>query len=449
MNITPIIFIIGVMPLIVFLKVISLNDSLNNYWVDNVCYNFFSYYKAEAFILATSICLIILIINGVNFNIFKRKKLNFILIVIYSISILLSAAFSENKNVALFGFSNKDEGLFVVLSYVFIMIYCAIKIESVKSIDKVLKTLILSCVVICIIGILQYLGYDFFTSRIGKDLVSPSKYSEYIENLRNNKYVFSIYSTLGNPDNVGSYVALVFPISIIFYIKEERIFNKLVYGLINLIIFTTLLGCGSRAAAVALIIVCIIIFIFLKKEIFRNIAYIIIMLMLLFCIYLFMNYFSSYRLNEKFDILYYGSKYNIENIVLDENKIIIENNSQVIKLSFYNNSIYFKDKNEKDISININNNTVTFNDKRYEKYKFILEPEHNCIYSEIENWKATFYIKNNTFKIMGFNGKPNDVDPKKEYLFKGKERLGAGRLYIWSRTIPMLKNTLFIGYGTW
>jgi O-antigen ligase len=31
--------------------------------------------------------------------------------------------------------------------------------------------------------------------------------------------------------------------------------------------------------------------------------------------------------------------------------------------------------------------------------------------------------------------------------FKGYERLGSSRAYIWSRTLPLLKDTIFIGHG--
>ena len=31
--------------------------------------------------------------------------------------------------------------------------------------------------------------------------------------------------------------------------------------------------------------------------------------------------------------------------------------------------------------------------------------------------------------------------------FEGKEKLGSSRGYIWSRSLPLLKNTLFLGFG--
>ncbi|WDC83214.1 O-antigen ligase family protein [Caloramator sp. mosi_1] len=54
---------------------------------------------------------------------------------------------------------------------------------------------------------------------------------------------------------------------------------------------------------------------------------------------------------------------------------------------------------------------------------------------------------NNGFKILSFNGKTYNIDPVEKLNVKGKERLGSGRVYIWSRSIPLLKKTLFIGYG--
>ena len=46
-------------------------------------------------------------------------------------------------------------------------------------------------------------------------------------------------------------------------------------------------------------------------------------------------------------------------------------------------------------------------------------------------------------------GNPIDIDTAVEsWGFKGVERLGSNRGYIWSRSIPLLKNNIFIGSGT-
>lgn len=53
----------------------------------------------------------------------------------------------------------------------------------------------------------------------------------------------------------------------------------------------------------------------------------------------------------------------------------------------------------------------------------------------------------NQFKILTFNGNIIDIKPVEKIDLNGKERLGSGRGYIWSRSIPLIKNTIFKGFG--
>lgn len=180
----------------------------------------------------------------------------------------------RQQRYSLLCFMNRDEGILVVLSYVVILFYSALKFQSIEKIYLILKVLMLSSVIICTIGILQYLGFDLFTSKLGKTIISKGINNSSIENLKdeNNKHIFSIYSTLGNPDNVVSYLSIVFSVAFIFYIMKQGV-SKVIYGLLNLLVFATLLGCGSRASLIALIIDLIIILLFLKNQILKNKMY--------------------------------------------------------------------------------------------------------------------------------------------------------------------------------
>jgi len=39
------------------------------------------------------------------------------------------------------------------------------------------------------------------------------------------------------------------------------------------------------------------------------------------------------------------------------------------------------------------------------------------------------------------------MEPIEKWGFEGNEKLGSSRGYIWSRTIPLLKETIFVGFG--
>ena len=57
--------------------------------------------------------------------------------------------------------------------------------------------------------------------------------------------------------------------------------------------------------------------------------------------------------------------------------------------------------------------------------------------------------KDNTVHLVNPNSE-NDIDvdyPETINLFTGKEKLGSARGYIWSRSIPLIKNNLILGSG--
>lgn len=54
---------------------------------------------------------------------------------------------------------------------------------------------------------------------------------------------------------------------------------------------------------------------------------------------------------------------------------------------------------------------------------------------------------NNGFKLMNQHWQAVDIEPVETFGFKGREGFASNRGYIWSRSIPMLRHTCFVGFG--
>jgi len=67
---------------------------------------------------------------------------------------------------------------------------------------------------------------------------------------------------------------------------------------------------------------------------------------------------------------------------------------------------------------------------------------------KIDERDIEFVYKNGKLQIVGYNGKLTDIREVETFGFKGKKSFASGRGYIWSRTIPLLRKALFIGYGS-
>ena len=77
----------------------------------------------------------------------------------------------------------------------------------------------------------------------------------------------------------------------------------------------------------------------------------------------------------------------------------------------------------------------------------IKNEDYTWIMLEVEGKDIEFVYVNDKLKVVGFNGKVTDIEAAESFGFTGKESFASGRGYIWSRSIPLLKKAIFIGYG--
>lgn len=90
---------------------------------------------------------------------------------------------------------------------------------------------------------------------------------------------------------------------------------------------------------------------------------------------------------------------------------------------------------------------LIFPEKKMRGFLIYAWPEYNVF--EIGRGGVSFYVVNTDkgFKLINQFGKPVDVQEVEAFGFAGCQGLASNRGYIWSRTLPMLKKALLVGYG--
>ena len=132
-----------------------------------------------------------------------------------------------------------------------------------KEYSIIFISLVVSASVVAVIGILQYMGWDIFTSSIGQFIVqSPGQV---------HAATGTVYSTLYNSNYVGSYMAMLLPsLTFVLFVLSPKGYLKIVMGAVCVLMFTTLLSCYSRAGylggSIALLIAVFILKDLLKKN---------------------------------------------------------------------------------------------------------------------------------------------------------------------------------------
>lgn len=185
----------------------------------------------------------------VNKKIILKKTPLDIPIIIFFISQIVSTIFSIDKHVSIFGYYGRFNGGLLSITCYIILFYALI--SNKNDIEKLLKSIIASSLMVILWAIPGHFGYDLtcllFTGKFNNSCWDNSTLA-FRPELR-------AFSTLGQPNWLGAYLAVVFFIGIYFLIKSK---SNIKYLLLNssylFLNFSMLLFTRSRSAILSVFV---------------------------------------------------------------------------------------------------------------------------------------------------------------------------------------------------
>ena len=461
----------AILPNIVYLNAIPQpKDSI--YYIafpkSEINFDFFSYGKMMFLVFMTIASLLFYLWNS-----YKKIKWQPVygFLLAYAFFIVLSTVLSPFRELALRGLGDRYEGLFTLLCYLllFFMTYDVAKDKEDRKI--VLGGIILGSVIVGLVGIFQYWGFDIYRQRWMQQIITPKEYSDFNFKFTFGKY--TIYSSLYNTNFVGSYMALMMFLGIGLYFNAQGKKNKNLTFAYTLLMYSNWIGCRSRAGflgSLPIFIFALLLFHKLIKFYKKELISILIAFSLIFVI---MNTKGTDEGNlaSKFTTIETPSAVNtyLRDAYVENGALVIVDKFTNIKVfqkdgkvQFFNEenalllpkvtkrSIVSTDENGNEIQREMT--TIFFEDEKYKRFSFnllapgIIELEYN--HENIRTIKYPIYFVENKYKSSGITGKLFDIEkiPRWKAL-DGYETLGSFRIYNWTRTLPILKDTMFFGYG--
>lgn len=180
--------------------------------------------KVAAMIILALSFLAVLAINKIRFkDIVQKDRIN-ISLFIYFILLAASVYAAENKVFAIIGVPGRWEGLVAITLYMFLFITARLYLVPDEGLFKII---LVTAIIVSIYGILQTMNFDPFPRDVFRENWSSRA-----------------FSTMGNPNFLGSYIVLIIPTSIYFYIIKKNITGLTAYA----ILFYCLLSTGTRGA---------------------------------------------------------------------------------------------------------------------------------------------------------------------------------------------------------
>ncbi len=429
-------------PLIVHLHADKLDKgSLQAFGGRLVHYDFFSYAKAHALVYAGALSLFFLIaLKPIQFR--KGPRLVcYLLLALYGSGVLVSTMLSENWQVALGGFVDHYEGASVLFSYIIIALAAARFIENRRQLSNLLLFFIGSANIIALIGFTQAVGFDLFQTDFGRWLVTlGTDYADSREKIGLALEDQAIYATLHNPNFVGSFAALAMPVHWAFLQRALQLKRwRIVAILANLAMLLMLLGSGSRAGFVA-VAAALFCWFFLLKERFNlsrrqltvSITTVVIMVIVLLSILLFRYEDSHY----------------VEEVSWQNNRIYLKIDGHELYIKNSDQGLTFFDHNLQVIETEKLYHLITLKDERYAGYQVSLKANQRIF--DLRFGKKLLKVlrkRDGRLEVVGSVSNTNTIEKPESWFFNGYERLGTGRGFIYSRSLPLLKKTLLWGFG--
>lgn len=455
----PILIILCIVPLLSRMKIYDTHLSQFSWFSQNdKSIDFYLFYKQWTLTFVAAVMAVACIIKTYLDK--KKTKLLpvFIPLGIYAALVILSTLFSKYIRYSLSGNFEMFESVFAILSYCVIVYYAFLFLKKESDFKNILNYIIFIILVVGTIGVFQYFGMDLFNSTLGKNILIP----EQLRTQYNIGQVFpngTVYSTLYNPNYVGVFVAMLVPIVMVMMIFQRKIIPLIIYLIALIELFICVVGSQSLAGFIGLAVSVFMIILFMWRPLIKR-YYIIVPLIIL----LFVGFFAlnAYRDN------YYIKKLtgSLEGAAPITDLTDIHTEDDYVTVTYKNNELKVMSASAADQSYTLNAvdgdnqpvsfvldpSTVVFStaDARFSDITMGFDGSYpGAFYINVYNYHWIF-VKNtedNSYYYINRFMKPDKIINAPSAVFTGNESFASGRGYIWSRTLPLLKDYLVLGSG--
>jgi len=474
---------IAIIPLIVrYIQVPIGPDQVNVITAAEISDDMFSYYKAMLILIGSGILLIGLLMyvfsdhlsSLVNWKKIVSQPFS-IAVIVFVVTIIASSINSEFRHTVIHGIAERYEGVFILLAYIVIFTAAVLFIRSEFQFRFLLYGLLFSCFIISLIGAFQFFGRDFFTTELGNQLVLGDYARE--GGLRLIPRFTTSYATLFNPNSVGAYCALMLPITalgVVYY--KDGFKTRLMFLICFILTLITAIGCASSGGLVgiafaAIVLIAVFSVLLVKNEDLRN------------------TLKANKNLRKRIYTILLAFFVVASVLVVIPNPLRSRVFPMVEKLFIWEetaNPHFFRDlkfagntvevvtvhgnllitKDPDDLGVAFNGERVEpseseiFDEEDFQAvYKEFLVPYFGefVVLDEVPGVITFFmheiqflfgYDELNTVTPLTLLREPIDLhDPIDFVGFEGRELIGSGRGYIWSRSLPLLWERPIFGSG--
>lgn len=448
----PLLLVVSLIPLIVHEVTIKTHLSSYDWFTQkDEATDLFLFCKSWGFVILAGIML-----GGLFYiTIIKKKKLLmnpiFYPAIVYAICTLLSAIVSENRFFSFYGVFSQYETVWVLMGYIIVLIYSYQVIETRQDIERVIKWLVISASIICIIGFTQLLKSDFFTSSLGKALIGSNKVTIVKEAGR-------VYSTLFNENYVGLYCSLIVPIvlMLVFFSKSRK--KKIGYGVLLFALLACVIGAQAKNGMVAIAISVVFLFVFLRKYLMKRIKILLVGVVGIIVLFIAINFsMNNAIVNNIKNVFVSDENYtpSLTRVTTKDDRVEMVYNGELLQMQMNiidgsSCSFVVSDSSGTSLitTVTENGEYMEILDERFSGIKLTADIYGEYIVCTInvdnKDWMFTNQT-DGTYYYCTQYGKLLRLDQTSSY--QASWRIASYRGYIWDKTLSIIKEYPLLGIG--
>lgn len=459
-SLLPIILVLGYVPLLVHQFTYSTHLSQFEWFPNSseIQTDFFYGYKAIATAILGISMLLILLWSYRKKNALSFEPIFFFLIA-YAVLVLLSALFSPYRAYAFrLGFE-VFQPVWIVLCYTIFCYYAYNCVQAKEDIFYIFRFSGLGIFLVTLIGVLQCININFWSTKLGQLLVlSPANWGH------PERFDFGygeVFSSLANPDYISFYFAMLIPIGIVFFLIADSAVKKILYGAMVLLFMICLFGSKALSGLLALVLTAIVTFFILisrsRRALITGGLLTITGCLGLIILVLFTP--AKNKLSSMIDSVNdYRELYQVNSIETKEDRLDItiggnelsillstDDSNNVLVLPMDSNGAYL----DYTIDFSYNNSlTYTLNDPKYQNCRIApiqFSDTISGVHVNIGTLSFNFgilpdgiYYYNYARKFIKFQ------TPQTVHLFPDTF---LGRGWLWNRILPLLPKYILLGAG--
>lgn len=420
--------------------------------------DFFSYYKSLFFLILALLMAADLIRALLRRHLSPGTSPVWALLLINGILFLLSAVCSVNVKDSLFGNYGRFESVFVLIGYEILCFYAFRYASDPRTFQILLRGLAAAAALMCLLGFLQAAGMDPLNLEWVQRLITPHElWDEVIGNISSNLTQNTVYLTLANPNYASIYLSMLLPLMFILWKTGSRTV-RFCSGCLILLLFADLVLTFSRVGLFSLGIIGILTLILRKNSWKRHWKKMLAAVFACTLLFFLTDSLSGFRFAERLKLTLQSFQKNDS-----PSLTYMETSAEGVTLTYGGRTItvsyQYGTGNE---SIRILGDDGTDLTDHYIAPAGILDLEglENLLLftREVDEEDMLTLIIDEVFwnftedPELGYlfytgNGKYDTLSEIPRANLFGMEHMASGRLYIWSRTIPLLKDYWLTGSG--